>query len=280
MGDDLLMNIHVDDIQRRLHVTRMKENKSGALSPCDMTSDDVDYEMSFPKDKRILEICGMNQESFEYFVEKYGETYESLYFFKCQLISDFSPLSRLKNLKAVRIFWNIRSDKLWDMSENTSLTHLIIMDCKKITQNNLKLIETGKSLKTVSVSGSVFESFKLDSLSIFNNMPSLEAIDLYKIKLSDRNIEFLKTLPNLNEFNFDAGMFTTEEIAYMCARYPHIHGSALCAYNKRDAILSDVRVCGYRKPGLNLPEGQKRLDKYIAEFNALVEKYKTEELHS
>ena len=43
-------------------------------------------------------------------------------------------------------------------------------------------------------------------------------------------------------------------------------------------MLNDVRVCGYRKPGLDLPKGQKRLDKYIAEFNTLVEKYKTEEL--
>lgn len=72
-------------------------------------------------------------------------------------------------------------------------------------------------------------------------------------------------------------MFTTEEIAYMCAKYPHIHGVSLCAYNTIDASINDVRVCGYRKPGLNLPEGQKRLDKYIEAFNSLVEKYKSEE---
>ena len=81
MSDDLLMNIHVDDVEKRLFVSRSKENKSGALSPCNMSPDDVDYEMSKGKDKRILEICGMNQESLEYFVDKYGQTYESLYFF-------------------------------------------------------------------------------------------------------------------------------------------------------------------------------------------------------
>ena len=62
----------------------------------------------------------------------------------------------------------------------------------------------------------------------------------------------------------------------MCAKYPHIQGSSLCAYNTVDAILNDVRVCGYRKPGLDLPKGQARLDKYVKEFNALVEKYKAE----
>ena len=277
MGNDLLMNINVNDTERRLFVSRYKENKSGALSPCDMSPDDVDYEMSQGKDKRILEICGMNQESFEYFVEKYGETYESLYFFKCQMISDFSPLSRLKNLKAVRIYWNIRANGLWDMSENTSLIHLAFSDCKKMTQN-LSMLKTGKSLKTVSVIGSMFEKYPLKDLSVFRNMPSLEELYLRNIKLGDRSTEFLKTLPKLTRFDFDAGMFTVDEIAYMCARYPHISGNALCAYNKIDAVLSNVRVCGYRKPGLNLPKDQKRLERYIAEFEALVEKYRTEEL--
>jgi hypothetical protein len=109
-------------------------------------------------------------------------------------------------------------------------------------------------------------------------MPSLEELYLSNIKLGDRSTEFLKTLPKLTRFDFDAGMFTVDEIAYMCARYPHISGNALCAYNKIDAVLSNVRVCGYRKPGLNLPKDQKRLERYIAEFEALVEKYRTEEL--
>ena len=210
------------------------------------------------------------------FVDKYGQTYESLYFFKCQLISDFSPLAKLKNLKAVRIYWNIRSDGLWDMTENESLTHLDISDSKIITRN-LKLLKTGKNLKYIKLSGGMFEKYPLEDLSVFENMQSLESLTLYDIKLGDRNTAFLKTLPNLTEFHFDAGMFTTEEIAYMCARYPHIHGRSLCAYNEMDAALNDVRVCGYRKPGIDLPQGQKRLDKDIAEFNALVEKYKTEE---
>ena len=48
------------------------------------------------------------------------------------------------------------------------------------------------------------------------------------------------------------------------------------AYNTEDAILNDVRICGYRKPGLDLPKGQARLEKYIKEFDDLVEKYKAE----
>lgn len=274
MNDNWLMELN--DPERNLYVTRHKPNPSGAFSPCNMSPDDVDYEMSFKKSKIMLQICGMNQESLEYFAEKYGETYEYLSFFKCQLISDFSPLSNLKNLKAVHIYWNIRSDKLWNMKNNISLEHLSICSCKKITRN-LNLLSTGDSLKRVLVYGTMDDRYPIESLGVFEGMPALECIELSDIKILDKNTSFIKTLPNLQEFHFDAGMFTTEEIAYMCAKYPHLHGKSLCPYNKTDAFLNDVRICGYRKPGLDLPQGQKRLDKYIAEFNALVEKFKTED---
>ena len=72
--------------------------------------------------------------------------------------------------------------------------------------------------------------------------------------------------------------FTTEEIAWMVAKYPDLVGSCLgaCSYHRCDTSLNDVRICGFRKPSLDLPQHQKRLDKYIAELDALVEKYRNE----
>ncbi|MBR4949196.1 MAG: hypothetical protein IKZ25_00310, partial [Clostridia bacterium] len=260
---------------KMLYVSRKKENPSGALSPCSMTPDDVDYEMSKGKNRKIIEIIGMNQESFEYFVEKYGEEYEYIYFFKCQLISDFSPLEKLKNLQGIRIFWNRKTETLWDMSQNPKLQYLHVIDCKKITYNPIIL---GKAiyLEDLTFAGDIFSPYPMKNLDWMQGMSSLKKINLYEIKLEDRKTEVLSFMPNLKEFNFPAGMFTVEEIAYMCAKYPSISGSALCAYNTKDAILSDVRVCGYKKPGLNLPKDQARLDKYIREFDMLVEKYKEE----
>ena len=107
-------------------------------------------------------------------------------------------------------------------------------------------------------------------------MSSLEHVKLHLIKLEDRCTDVLAAMPSLRRFDFPAGMFTTEEIAYMCAKYPHLSGASLGAYNTEDAILNDVRICGYRKPGLDLPKGQARLDKYIREFEALVAKYRAE----
>ena len=62
----------------------------------------------------------------------------------------------------------------------------------------------------------------------------------------------------------------------MCAKYPRISGQSMRAYNTEDTVLNDVRVCGYRKPGLDLPKDQARLDKYVREFETLVAKYKAE----
>lgn len=267
--------IHVDDHEKNLTVTRPPRKKSESLSPCNMTPDDVDYEISTGKNPKILSICGMNQKSFEHFVLHYGHTYEYLDFFKCQAISDFSPLSDLKNLQAVNIFWNNRAAKLWDMSDNDALRYLSLLDSKKIAYE-LPLLNTAKNLEVIRVSGGSFTPYHMKSLDCFAGMPSLKHIWMNDIKLDERNWKFLDSLPQLERWDFDAGMLTTEEIAYLVARYPHLKGKSLCAYNKEDASLSDVRVCGYRKPGLNLPEQQHVLDKYIRAFDALVAKYKEE----
>lgn len=267
--------IHVNDTDKRLFVSRYKPNPSGAFSPCNMSPDDVDYEMSFGKSRKILEICGMEQKSFEYFVEKYGEEYEFLSFFKCQLISDFSPLEKLKHLQGVSIYWNIRNSALWDMSQNPKLEYLWLDSTKKIAYNPLAL-QKAKSLKETFFRGDMDTPYPMKSLEWMCGMDSLEKVTLRNIKLENRDTDVLESVPSLSRFDFPAGMFTTEEIAYMCAKYPHIKGSSMGAYNTEDAILNDVRICGYRKPGLDLPNGQARLDKYIKEFDALVAKYKSE----
>ena len=268
--------IHVSDTPKRLFISRPESIKGDALSPCCMTSDDVDYEMSTGKHPEILEICGMNQQSLEYFVQHYGKSYRYLSFFKCQLIQDFSPLEDLDNLEEISLYWNIRADKLWDFNKNASLRTISISDAKKMTLNP-ELLKTSNVLETVCFSGSIFNNYPMESLECFAGMPALKHLWLNNIRLNNKSLDALKSMPALERFDFDAGMFTTEEIAWIVAKYPDLSGKCLCAYNKEDALLNDVRVCGFRKPGLDLPQHQKRLDKYIAQFNALVEKYKNEE---
>ena len=268
--------IHVSDTPKRLFISRPESIKGDAFSPCCMTPDDVDYEMSTGKNPEIMEICGMNQQSLEYFVQHYGKSYRYLSFFKCQLIQDFSPLEDLDNLEEVSLYWNIRADKLWNFSKNHSLRTISVSDAKKMTLNP-ELLKTSNVMETVCFSGSIFNNYPMESLECFTGMPALKQLWLNNIRLNNKNLDALKNMPALERFDFDAGMLTTEEIAWIVAKYPNLSGKCLCAYNKEDALLNDVRVCGFRKPGLDLPLHQNRLDKYIAQFNALVEKYRNEE---
>jgi len=67
LSHDWFFQIHEED--KRLYVSREKPNPSGTLFPCNMSTDDVDYEMSKGKSKKVLGVCGMNQKSFEYFTK-------------------------------------------------------------------------------------------------------------------------------------------------------------------------------------------------------------------
>lgn len=268
--------IHISDTPKRLFISRPERIKGDSLSPCCMTPDDVDYEMSKGKNTEILEISGMNQKSLEYFVHNYGKSYRYLYFFKSQLINDFSPLEDLEKLEEISIYYNIRADKLWDFRKNRSLKTISISDAKKLTLKP-DLLKSSPVMETVIFSGSTFNNYPMESLACFSDMPALKNLWLDNIRLNNKNMDVLKTLPSLERFDFDAGMLTTEEIAWIVAKFPNLSGKCLCAYNKEDALLNDVRVCGFKKPGLDLPQHQKRLNKYIEQFNALVEKYKREE---
>ena len=272
--------IHVSDNERRLFASRPKVHKTDALNPCDMTPDDVDFEMSFKKSQKILEICGMNQESLEHFVTHYGATYEYLHFFHCQKIRDFSPLEDMPNLRDVDITWNNCATRLWDLSRNPRLMGLGICEAKKLTAAGLHGLETGwDRLRDLSVSGDIFNGYPMSDLHCFAGLTKLRRLELQRIKLADKDTAFLDTLPVLEEFHFDPGMFTTEQIAMLCAKYPNLGGRFMCAYGPEyPGTTTYMRVSGYRKPTLDLdePSHRRRLERYEAAFEALVEQYRME----
>ena len=242
-----------------------------------LNAEAVDFEMQFNKRTDYLKITRLSQEGLERFVLNYGHSYRVLFLDDCTRIQDFSPLGDLPELEALRIEWCRKADRLWDMSRNTSLKVLSIHDAKKIVANPTQL-QTSQTLEEIRLWGADFDNkHTLESLSCFQGMRSLKRIDLNMMKLQNRNLDILATLPMLQEFHFDAGMLTTEEIAWICAKHPKLYGDCLGVYTTNEVTcLNDIRICGHRKPGLDLPKDQKRLDKYTSEFNALVKKYRDE----
>jgi len=241
-----------------------------------LTAEAIDYEMQFQRSRTILRLRGLTQDGLEHFTRVFGESYRVLYLDDCRRITDFSPLGGLEGLEAIRIEWCRGTECLWDMSKNEALKIISIHDAKKITLNPWQL-RTAPALEEVRLWGSFDNKYQLESLRCFCGMKSLKRLDLNDIRLKNRDLESLSELTALEELNFDAGMLTTEEIAWICVKYPQLHGACLGVYTKNDpSCMNDIRICGYRKPGLDLPEEQWRLDKYTDEFNMLVEKYRNE----
>ena len=239
-----------------------------------LTPEKIDYEMQFLQGQSTyLQIHYLTQQGLEHFVHHYASPYKVLYL-TYNYVTDLSPLGDLPDLEAIRIddCWQARS--LWDFSRNDSLKVLSVSGSKKLVTNPMPL-QTSHTLEEIRFWGGDFDNkYPLQSLSCFSGLSTLKRIDLNNIKLKEHNLDVLSTLPNLEQFHFDAGMLTTEEIAWICAKYPNLYGDCLGVYTTNDICLNDIRICGHRKPSLDLPRDQKKLDKYTAEFNALVEKYK------
>lgn len=239
-----------------------------------LTADLLDAQMQYPKSRTCLRIHRPTQDGLERFVSRYGASCRILFLDDCRSIHDLSPIGELSQLHALCIDGCPAVSSLWDLSKNTSLEILSISASKKLTYNPLAL-RTAPVLKEIRLWGGEMTPHPLKSLECFRDLRSLERIDLNMIRLEDSNPDVLTTLSNLSEFHFDAGMLTTEEIAFICAHYPSLYGESLHAFISAKPF-GDVRICGKGKPTLYLPEDRLRLDRYATQFNALVEKYRSQ----
>lgn len=66
--------------------------------------EDIDYLAEYPTAKSLM-ISGLDQECFEYLIRHYGSQFEAISLWKNKLISDFSPLEDLVNIKIYSCFF-------------------------------------------------------------------------------------------------------------------------------------------------------------------------------
>ena len=194
-----------------------------------VTAKVIETEMQFRKNHTVLRIHQLSQEGLEYFVSHYGSTYRVIYLANCTKIKDFSPLGDLAGLEALCIEQCRGVSDLWDLSKNQNLKILSIRAAKRITQNPHQL-QLSKSLEEIRFwNEGIDRKYKMDSLSCFSGIQSLRRIDLNGIALNRHNLGVLNTLPNLEEFHFDAHMLKAEEIRWIRSNYPNLHGQNLDA---------------------------------------------------
>lgn len=241
---------------------------------------DIDELANYPEVKSVT-IAGLNQETFEYFIQTYGRQLRFIDFFKNKLVEDWSLLGTLPELECVHWFHNQRITKLWDMSENKSLKAVVLEDFTRL--HNVDGIEKAPVLEWFGFGDAVWSTSELASLKPFTGT-NIRRIDFYGKKIMDLDISFIPEMKKLEVFNFPSNHFTTEQVSWLVAKCPQLKGFAIRPY--RDCVLwnsethkSDIPaviIVGKRKPTLAIKDNEKKISNYITKFEKLVEQYRNE----
>jgi len=239
---------------------------------------DIDVLKIYP-DIDTVTISGLNQDTFEYFILKYGKQLKAIRFFKNKQIEDLSLLGTLPQLEYLYFFANQKVTRLWDMSNNTFLTGLGIDDFLRL--NSIVGIETAPNLKHFEIGNRVWSTAEIESFMPLANT-NIEYLCFGGKKITDNDFSFLSDMLQLKEFDFSLHFLTTEQVAWIVANFPHLKGFALkakhdCELFKSNEDLTKVPatiIVGKRKPSLKIEGNEQRIKNYELKFEALVEKYK------
>jgi hypothetical protein len=260
---DFCSNIHAG-------VTIFPGTKDGVL--CPITIEQIDRLKETPE-ADVVTICGLKQDTFEYFIRTYGRQFRAIKFFKNRFIEDWSLLGTLTDVQYLHFFWNQRITSFWDMSGNTALRGLAVKDFSRLM--NVELVNTALNLETFWIGNEIWSRMVIDSL-----MPLVGSSISHLIfdgrKIVDDDLSFLDGMINLKRFDFPSNLYTTEQVAWIAANYPKLDGSYIIPYSIYDGFGSEKRVIitGKGKPSFDYKGNDERLLKCEARFNELKTRYK------
>ena len=228
-----------------------------------------------------VRISGLRQDTFEYFIQTYGQRLRAIHFFKNKLVEDWSLLGTLPKLEYVYWFANQRIDRLWDMRGNTSLKGLCVSDFTRL--HSIEGIQTAPGLRYFCFKDAVWDTSEVESFSPLAHTGVTHLMFGAK-RITDGSLEFLEKMPSLELFDFPLNQFTTEQAAWAVVNFPKLRGFGLCA--KRDDTvyksgpngehleLPGAYIVGKRKPALSYEKDAARIQRYVDQFEALKEKYR------
>ena len=134
----------------------------------------VDEEMKYHLGVTAVEVCNLTQKEFDYFIDKYGDNYESIYFFGNTKIKDLSSLSKLKKVKYL-LFWGMQANSLWNMSKNENLRGVMISESKKLIYN-LEPLQFAPNLEELLLFSSTFNKYTVKTIAPLRNCKNLKRL--------------------------------------------------------------------------------------------------------
>lgn len=162
--------------------------------------------LSMYDNKEALTISGLTQETFEYFINKYGKELRAVRFFKNKMVEDWSLLGSLPDIEYIYWFHNQRITKLWDMSKNVGLKGLCISDFTRLKK--LDGVEKAPNLEWFSMRDAVWDKTEVESYKCFSNT-NVKYLHFGGKKILDGDLSFVADMPRLERFDFPPNLFET-----------------------------------------------------------------------
>ena len=154
---------------------------------------DFDEEMKRHTGVSSVQVSHLTQQEFDYFIEKYGDAYESIYFFGNPMVKDLSALAKLKEVKYL-LFWNVRGTGLWNMAGNTNLRGIMISDSKRML-HYLEQLRYAPNLEELLLFSSEFRKYPVKSIAPLKKCRKLKRLHM--------------------EFNTEDQSFTPEDFGFL-----------------------------------------------------------------
>ena len=237
------------------------------------TIEEIDIIQEYPNAKSLI-ISGLKQETFEYLIQNYGNQFKAISFFKNKLVTDLSPLGNLKGLEYLHYSWNQRVTDLWDMRKNENLRGLAIYGFTRL--HSIEKIVTAPNIEYFSIGNRYGSMMNIESLKplIQSNVSHFgwwagEVLDNDYLCLAQSKIR---------ELDMRVGAYRMEELAELVASIPDLKGTVTKPYTEGSVVEHDKKTTYYflckGKKTLVKGKDDEKLEKYLADFESLVEKYR------
>ena len=251
-----------------------QSDKSGSTW---LTREEIDQLEKLPG-LDTIRISGLRQDTFEYFISRYGRQMKRIFFWKCHLVEDWTMLSSLPQAEYIYWFWNQRITRLWDLSANPHLVGLRLYDFTRL--RSIAEIQGSTSLRQLAVGNAIWARWEIDSLLPLAGMP-LTYLAFEGKKILDNDLSFLPALRQLRRFDCALNIFTTEQFAWIAANCPQADGRGWHAVEDwGEGDQKKACILGKRKPILSYRQHGERIRKYEQAYEQLKEKYRGVPYHT
>jgi hypothetical protein len=230
---------------------------------------------------KAIKIGGLGQDTFEYFIDRFGQQFEVINFWKCPLVTDFSRLASLSSLQYVVIFWNQRAERLWDMGGNGALKGVYLSDFSRL--HRLDDLSSAPALEELHFGDAVWDGFVVETLRPLEHCVHLRYLDFTGKKIVDGDPSSIAALQRLEELSFPDRFFTTEQLAWLTAKLPEVKSGTLAPVYMTEPVeyktakgvkYKDTYILGKGKPFLDSKADRLRIEKYVREFELLVKRFR------